>query len=138
MVASNVAFALVGVLFGPFIHVPAIISMNGTAYAQIFTGRQRWLALGVGALAIVLPVLLEVAGVLPAAYAFDELGMRVLPRAIELERTPVLTMLAVFSVAGMLGAALAVGRVRDEVIAAEQKLHTWSWQIQQLVPEEMS
>src|SRR5690606_12923820 len=102
-----------------------------------FTGRQRWLALGVGALAIVVPVALEVVGLLPTAYAFDELGMRVLPRAIELERTPVLTMLAVFSVAGMLGAALAVGRVRDEVLAAEQKLQTWTWQIQQLVPEDM-
>ena len=58
-------------------------------------------------------------------------------KAIELPLIPALTLLSISAISNICVGAVAVGQVRDELTATEAKLHTWTWQIQQLVPDEV-
>ena len=134
---NGVAFGSVSGLFGPLILTPAMLAVTTIAFAMVLTGKQRAWALGLGLLAIAVPLVLELGGVVPASYAVHAMSLEVLPRAIELPLIPALTLLSISAISNICVGAVAVGQVRDELTATEAKLHTWTWQIQQLVPDEV-
>src|SRR6185436_14412239 len=67
-VVSNLGFMITASCFGPLILLPGLAAANATSFAIYFSGRLRLVVVAMGCLAIVVPILLEITGALPAAY----------------------------------------------------------------------
>ncbi len=134
LVVSAVMVAASSLILGPFVVAPSFASVITTVFAFEVPPRQRPLGIAVGLSAFVLPALLEIAGWPSPAYAFGPEGMTVVPRMLELPRTPTLVFLLLsgFTTAGL--SAVAIGKLRDALASAEHRLFAQAWQLRQLVP----
>jgi hypothetical protein len=134
IVASNLAFMVGAGFLGPLVLMPAAIAVNATAFA-VFAQRRRRLLIGAMAcLAVVVPLGLELAGVVPPSLRFADGAMVVVPRALELPATPTLVFLTVTSLSAVLLGCYVVGHIRDSLAAAEQRLYLYTWHVRELVP----
>jgi eukaryotic-like serine/threonine-protein kinase len=84
--------------------------------------------------ALVVPLGLEVAGIVPRSYVFSNGSMIVVNRVIDLTAWG---MIGVFGVSAVV-LTLAVGvffiRLREVLSDAELRLHLYAWHLRQLVP----
>ena len=134
MVLSMVMYACVWPMFGPLVLLPTIMVANTTAFAIQFERRARALVLGIGALVVLVPLLLEMTGVVSASYVFGAEGMIIRSDAVVLDARS-LFFIALASVAAMGFAAVVVSRVRDALREAERKLYLYTWHLREFVPE---
>ena len=131
---TSMAIALMSAPFGPFILVPGQAGTNTMYFAMSADKRGRMLVIGLGVLAILIPFVLEMTGVLPPAYTFSGGLMQVMPRATELPALQTTICLLVTSVAMVIVPGLMVGRMRDALTAAERRVFLQAWHLRQLVP----
>ncbi len=135
MVTSMAAMAGTAALYGPLVLTPGIVAVNCTAYAITVDARQRRLTMVVGLLAVLVPLGLELSGVLSASYQLSSTGMTIIPRALALNGMPALVLLTIASLGMIITGTFAVGRVRDALDRAERRLEVYNWHFQQLLPE---
>ena len=122
--------------FGPFVLVPAAMAASTAAFG-LHVGRvHRVFAVLVACLVVSLPVVLEATGVIAASYRFTREGMLLLPQALELPATATLCVLTSSSLGVIITGAIAGGRVRDALAAAERRLHLQSWHVRQFLPDQ--
>jgi serine/threonine-protein kinase len=134
LATSSIAIALMSSLCGPFFLVPGIAATNTMYFAMNAEKRHRVAILIVGALAVALPFLLELVGIVPPSYAWDERGFVVLERATHFPALWTATALLTLSVSTVLVPTLMVGRMRDALDAAEQRLFLQAWHLRQMLP----
>ncbi|MFO0560661.1 MAG: serine/threonine-protein kinase [Polyangiales bacterium] len=132
---STSAVAWMSVFVSPFIVVPTLVATNAMMFT-LFTGRaQRKLVVVASVLAVLAPVALELAGIVPPSFAFRDGALVLLPRAVNFSATPTLLFLLAVSVAVVLTPTLVTGRIRDQLSDAEKKLFLQAWQLRQAVPD---
>jgi len=88
-------------------------------------------------LAIVVPAGLQLAGVIPASYAFEDGSLRILPTMLSYPPVPTHVFLLVANVALVITGCAMLARFRDLLTAAEERLHVTAWQLRKLVPEQV-
>jgi serine/threonine-protein kinase len=132
---STAGFATLSRVLGPYMLLPAILVGNSVAFVVTPGKNQRRTALVVGMLGLIVPVALEILGVLSPSYAFRDGGMTVLPHGTALPETPTLVLLFTITLSTIATAVLFVDRVRRSLDRAEQRLHLQAWQLRQLVPD---
>ncbi|UQA58301.1 serine/threonine-protein kinase [Polyangium aurulentum] len=130
------AMSLIGRVFGPLFFLPMLISSFTFAFAMTHSGRFRAAIMGTGCLALVLPLGLELCGILPRSYAFRDGAMLILPPGASLPEIPTLVGLAVSSMFMIVGPTLLMGRVQRALRRAEVRSATQAWHLRQLVPAE--
>ncbi len=135
MLLSNVGFAVGAGLFGPHVVVPLGIAVNATAFAVHLRPKHRSLSMGVATAALILPTLLELVGVIPPSTLFQDGMMCLVPRAVALPESPTLLLLVVTGVIGIFAGSFAVGRMRDQLYAAERRTYLYAWHLREFVPE---
>ncbi|MBK8261182.1 MAG: protein kinase [Nannocystis sp.] len=134
LLVSNLGFAALAGLFGPLFATPAFIAVNTGAFALLFGRRLRaWLFVG-GALAILIPLALELLGLVSASYSFGGGELTVRSRLVQLEQGPTLAFLALTSLATLATAVWIFGELREGVLRAEERLLLYGWQLRQMVP----
>jgi serine/threonine-protein kinase len=96
---------------------------------------RRYLAVAILAVLLIVPVILEIAGLLPTSYAFRGGQLIVLPNLIQFSavRTPV--ALALVNLAVLLAATGMMARHRNLMGEAERRLHLQAWQLRQIGPQ---
>jgi serine/threonine-protein kinase len=132
-----VAIATAGVypMFGPLILVPTIAAAITTGNVVAAPRSMRpWLT-ALGCATILVPLALELLGIVPSGYLFENGTMIVLPRELELRKWSSLVFLTVTAIGLVLTSALFVWRLRNALDAAEERLVVQSWQLRQLVPK---
>jgi tRNA A-37 threonylcarbamoyl transferase component Bud32 len=123
-------------VFGPFLLVPSIALGQVVLFVLIggMPGR-RTLFAALGTAAVVVPWLLELAGVLPPSIRFTDDGMLLVSRIVSFP--PVLT--TVFLLVSMLAlvpvAIWIADQVRESLAAAQRKNLLTLWQLRQMVPD---
>jgi eukaryotic-like serine/threonine-protein kinase len=122
--------------FGPLIFTPGILAVMTFVYGICHDPRQRLRVLVTGCAGLLAPLLLEVSGVLPPSYAFDDLGMRILPGIVRFPELPTMLGLLVTGFFMILGPALLMGRFQRDLQEAEVRSHLHAWHLRQLLPEE--
>jgi serine/threonine-protein kinase len=132
---STAGFASLSRVLGPYLLLPAILVGNSVAFVVTPGKNQRRIALLVGSLGILVPVALELTGVLSPSYSFHDGAMNILPRGTALPERATMMMLFVLTISTIITAVLFVDRVRRALDRAEQRLHLQAWQLRQLVPE---
>ncbi len=136
MVVSMAAMGGTASLYGPLVFTPGAVAINCTSFALTVGPLARRATMAVGSLAIIIPLLLEMVGMVEPSYRSTPEGLVILSRALQLNGGPALVLLTVASVAMVITGGFAVGRVRDALDRAEQQLALYSWHFQQLLPDQ--
>jgi eukaryotic-like serine/threonine-protein kinase len=136
IVASNLAIASTGWVFGPFMLVPALAAVNALSFVVASDRSRRGPAIFMGCCAILVPLVLEWLGVNVPSYAFEHGRIVILPRALGFPETPTLAFLLITSVALLVTPALFVGKFKDALTATENRLYMQTWHLRQFVPGE--
>ena len=138
LVASSLGFAGLAGLFGPLVATPTFIAVNTAAFALLFGRSLRaWLIL-CGALVVLGPLALELAGLLPPSYTFEAGALTIHSRVVEFAPIPTLAFLAVTSIATLVTAVWIFGELREGAERSEERLQLYTWQLRQLVPASRS
>ena len=135
-VLSTLFIGFSSAYMGPFILVPSMAAANTLAFVVFGERRDRAFFVTVGALALVVPVLLEVTGLCPSSYLFSDAGMTVVPQAARFPRVPTLVFLFIVNLTMVLTPALLIARVRDALARNEERLFAYAWRLRQLLPLE--
>jgi serine/threonine protein kinase len=135
-VLSVLAYACLSRGFGPLVFTPSVLATVTFVYCMSHDARYRSTVLLTGCVGLLAPLLLELAGVLPPSYAFDDLGMRILPGAVRFPEIPTLLALVVAGLFMILGPALLMGRLQRGVQEAELRSRLHEWHLRQLLPAE--
>jgi len=133
-VTSNLAFAILSGLAGPLLITPMILTLNTGAFALLLGRRLRWWILSAGLAAILVPLGLELGGVLDPSYAFVDGSMVVRSRMINAEPLPSLVFLTIASVTTLVTATLLFSELRELVLRSERRSYLYTWQLRQLLP----
>jgi serine/threonine-protein kinase len=133
--ACLVAFALSSMIFGPYLIVPALAVLGATLLQAAPSRAHRVWTLAVCCLVVALPVVLQLAGVLPASYAFDGGAMTIVPIMVSFPPALTHVVLLASSLLLIVVGSVMHARFRDMLTHIEQHLHVQAWQLRQLVPE---
>jgi serine/threonine-protein kinase len=136
LLLSSIAIGLMGALFGPFILVPGLAATNTMFFAMNADKPQRRVVVVLGVLSIALPFFLEIGGVVPPSYQYQDGLLQVLPRAANFPAMQTTLCLFLLSTAMVLIPGVLVGRMRDALTAAERRVFMQAWHLRQLVPSE--
>jgi serine/threonine-protein kinase len=118
-VSTLAIVASVGVV-GPFMLLPGVAVVNTILYVATSPRARRGWAIAAGCVAVALPVLLELAGVLPPAIAFDGGALVTAPQILAFPRVPTLVFLLVTEIAVIVTASTLVARFRDTLHATQE------------------
>jgi serine/threonine-protein kinase len=133
---SSLVIGLMSAVFGPFILVPGQAATNTMYFAMSADRRGRRVVILAGVLAVVAPFALELLGIVPRSTFFVDGQIHILPRATQLPELEASVFLLLTSVAMVVIPGLMIGRMRDALAAAEQRLVLQAWNLRQLVPTE--
>jgi serine/threonine protein kinase len=148
LVAADFAASMVAFAFGPLLLVPGLLACNAVAFTIASTpfhwpggrsvgdNRVRQAAVGLGVIAFLTPVALELAGVLSPSIAFRDGAIVLLPRAVDFPPGVTLAFLVVANVALILVPSFLATRVRDHALGVEQRALAAASRLRQLVPQE--
>jgi serine/threonine-protein kinase len=137
MIISTVAIVCSTGLFGPFVLLPGLAAVNTIAFVVAADRSRRKVAVALGGLCIVTPVLLELTGMLPQQTAFQGGTLVVLPQIADLPRVPALVFLVLANLAIIATSSLVVARFRDALAEIERRLHFQTWQLRQFIPRDV-
>ncbi|MDH5493476.1 MAG: hypothetical protein OEY14_16095, partial [Myxococcales bacterium] len=124
-------------MLGPLILVPALLATATLSFAITDQASRRYWWTAISSLAILIPLGLEEAGILPGSYEVSDGVLRVLPRMHELPGEFLVGSLAAFCLAIVVIPSLWYGGIlRRRVDEAEEALMIQSWQLERLLPPE--
>jgi serine/threonine-protein kinase len=137
LVTTSVTIALVSALFGPFILVPALAATNGMFFAMVLERRYRPLAILASVAAVTAPFFFELMHLVPAAYELGALSsFSVNARTAYFPAVPTQLTLLLTAIAGAIIPVTMVGRMRDALTRAEQRLFLQAWHLRATLPAE--
>jgi serine/threonine-protein kinase len=132
LICSMLGMVMVSRMFGPLVLGPTLIATYAITL-QVHPRRSiGLLMLGVATLAMIAPMMLELAGVLPSSYVYDHGRMVILPQLIELGQGGSIAVLLGASVLSLVAPAVFVGQVRDRLNQAERRLLLQAWHFRRL------
>jgi serine/threonine-protein kinase len=136
VVLSSVGFGITSSLFGPFAFAPTLCAVNAICFAVVLDARIRLHAIAWGVAAVVLPVVLQLRGLVPASWIFEDGVIRIVPQVVNFSPVATVAYLTAISVGAVLFPALLVGAERDARTAAERMLALQAHQLSELLPPE--
>ncbi|MSP58872.1 MAG: serine/threonine protein kinase [Myxococcales bacterium] len=136
LILSSLAVASSSLLFGVYILLPSLATVNTMSYMLGRERSHRLLVLVIGCLTILGPLALETFGLIPSAYDFHDGVMTVLPRVLDLPPIPTQASLLIIHLAVVVTSSLIIARIRDVSALAERRLQMQAWQLQQLAPDQ--
>jgi serine/threonine-protein kinase len=138
LIISTITLVILSRLVGPLVLIPGLAGANALSFTQHATGRRRIAYVSIAAMAVVVPLLLELAGVWSPSYRFTEAGMLIVPHLASLPMGATLALLALASVTTIVLPALLMREARDSVEESREQLAVQAWQLRQLVPDRNS
>jgi len=138
LATSSITVALSSALFGPFMIVPSLAATNAMYFAMTMEARHRPWAIFAGIAAIAVPFGLEATHVAAAAHDIgSSLGsFRVIANTAYFPAVPTQAMLVLSAVGSAIIPVTMVGRMRDALTRAEQRLFLQAWQLRATLPAE--
>jgi hypothetical protein len=136
IMGNFVLISFLAIFFGPLILLPqAVSTLSASLMVSIRANRQtrRFIALlGIGA--VLAPVLLEVIGVLPVPYSFENGALLVHPFAVDFRPLPTMVFLVVTTAFSLITPTLLIGRGVEVLIASERRTVARAYRLRQLLP----
>jgi hypothetical protein len=119
-------------LFGPLILMPAFLA--GVAIVMQAHPERQFRVVGLAACVatMIVPLVLELVGILPTSYEFAGGRMSVLPQLHELPRELSIVFLVIASIGIAIVPAVYVARLRADLAAAQQRQLVQTWHFRRL------
>jgi eukaryotic-like serine/threonine-protein kinase len=118
--------------YGAFVLAPQLI----TSYAIVLQAHPyrniRYASVTIAAIVMVLPVVLERLGVVPASYVFHDGVWTIVPQLVDLPEVGTHVFLAIANVGMIVIPCLFIAKIREELSRAQLRLATQAWQFKQL------
>ena len=133
-VVTLTGVALSGLL-GPLVFVPGFFAVNTLLFTAQAPPSHRRFMIGAALAALSAPLTLELLGVVPPSMVVTTEGVMLLPRMTYFAEAPLLLGLYAASVLGVVMPTLIAVRLRDSLVAAEERLLVQKWQLEQLAPQ---
>jgi hypothetical protein len=130
------ALALIGRTFGPLFFTPLLVSIFTFSFSMTHSWRFRALVIGTGCLAIVGPLALELLGIIPSSYVFENGKMVIVPQGVLLPELPTLCALTIGTIFLIVAPAVIMGRVQLSLRNAETRSAMQAWHLRHLLPDE--
>ena len=138
LIIAAIAVLLISVsrLVSPVLVAPVI----GPGYAMLLSMHHRdvavYLALAATILAVSIPLLLELGGLVSPTFDLAGGALVILPQSIELPPLATPIVLWVVFIGAFVGPTAIIKRFKNELLAAERRARMQAWQLEQLVPNE--
>jgi tRNA A-37 threonylcarbamoyl transferase component Bud32 len=136
MVSSSLAFAVCSRFGSPLVLAPTALAVNAAGYAIFLKPQHRWPVAVVSCLAFIVPLALELTGVLRPTLLFENGMIYVRSEALTTPRLPTLALVSIGSVAAILISVFVVGHIRDRLAEAERRMYLYTWHLREFVPPE--
>jgi hypothetical protein len=136
-VCTVFAIAASSRIFGPFVLVPTLAATYAVSMYMHPHRTPRRAALILCCLAMVVPAVLEYAGVLPRTVTVQE-GAIVIRTIGTLREGPAIIFLVIAGISMTLSSCFFVGSIRGALVRAERRLHLHAWHVQRMMPEGLS
>jgi len=133
---SSCGIAASSMLFGPLVYVPSLAAANVVVFAAGVGPRYRTFALVCGLAAILVPLGLELGGVVDAGWIFRDGTIVIVPRVVGFPGLATVGILTLASLGAVLFPVLLVGAERDARVKAERDLVLHSQALAEFVPAE--
>ncbi len=132
---SSVALGALTMLFGPLALVPGWSAANGTIYLLHLKKIHHRLAAGALTLgAVLVPFLLELAGVLPPSFVFEEGRLVLLPRLMNFATGPTMLVFLSLALLQVIVPAMLAARTGVEGRKAERVAFLQTWNLRRFLP----
>ena len=132
-IAGMMAAAMVvSRLYGPLVLGPTLIASYAIVLQAHPARMFRRIAMIGGVIAMVLPLVLEVAGLVPASYLFEGGRLSILPQAVELPQTGTLALLGLANAAMIVVPGRFIAELRQDLTTVQARQLTQAWQFKQL------
>jgi serine/threonine-protein kinase len=133
--ASSLAIACTSVFFGVFVLVPTLVVGNTICHAVTVRERQRPAVIAIGALALLVPLVLELVGVGPNHHSFVNGTLVLSSQVFDFHpiKTPIFLMVA--NIGMLVFASMYVSHYKNALARSELRNVSQLWQLRQLVPE---
>jgi eukaryotic-like serine/threonine-protein kinase len=137
IVTGSLFIGAMSTMFGPLFIVPSLAGAHALVHAIHISKRgMRTLVIMVCSLAVLLPLGLEIVGVLPPSYEFKEGALIIIPRMHYFTLKGTLAFLSLFGLGHIMSISVVIGRFRDTLQEAEKKLRMTTWQFEQLIQDD--
>jgi hypothetical protein len=135
--ASSFAIGLLSSFVGPLMLVPGVAVANATAImVSIRANRKTRAALtGLTTATVVVPLALQLGGVLPPSYMLEDGVIKILPVAFDFPPGLTLLFLVLATLMTIVIGSLLVGRAVEALKTAERAQFAQAWRLRQLLPE---
>jgi eukaryotic-like serine/threonine-protein kinase len=130
--STSALFGSMSGIFGPFVLIPALAAINTVVFCLQAAPRERPALLGVGVSAFLVPMLLEVSGLVAPSMTFTNDTLMIQSRILSFPPALTFLFLATVSSFGILTPVLITGRLRDQLRRVERQLALQKWQFAQL------
>ncbi|MDP1829024.1 MAG: serine/threonine-protein kinase [Archangium sp.] len=117
---------------GPFMTIPSLATANALLLMLWVRREEHGWVLALSSLTMLLPLGLQLTGVVTPFYRFEHGELIVVPHALELPPAATLTMLAMAGLGTMLVSSLGMRRLRDSLDQAQRQLSLQRWTLEQL------
>ncbi|MCA9589039.1 MAG: serine/threonine protein kinase [Myxococcales bacterium] len=133
--ASTFALAMSSLVFGPFLFSPPVIALNTVMNVLATRREHRVFVTVVGAMACVLPFLVEATGLVPSTFGYREGELWMRSPVIRYEPGSTTLFFALVYLGMLTFVSIYAVRFREARGVAETRAAMSSWQLRQLVPE---
>ncbi len=133
LLVMGAAACLTGVL-GPLVFVPGFVAVNTMIFTAQAPPRYRRSMVAIAIASLSLPLLAELVGLAPASMTVSAEAFVVHPRLTGFSSQLLLLTLYAVSILGVVLPTVIATRLRDSLVAAEERLLVQKWQLQQLAP----
>jgi hypothetical protein len=135
MIAMHcVMLASLAILIGPLLIVPTLLFGSSTIMVTIQTVRMPATILSLHLAAVVIPLGLEWAGIVPASYSLGSGALVLRPWSVHMGSTTLMFMLLATIVLQLVANLYVLDAQRRLQDRAQEQLHVQAWQLAQLVP----
>ncbi len=130
------ALGLISRAFGPLFFVPMLLSIFTFSFSMTHSSTFRAAIIATGSLGLLVPLGLELLGIIPRSYAFQNGTMLILPQGVSFAEVPTIVALTLGSVFLIVAPSLIMGRVQLALREAEMRSAMQAWHLRQLLPDE--
>ncbi len=140
MVLGFGAISLTAAFLGPLVLLPSLATTMFAAFAVTMRSdhRARGVAMALSAAAVLVPALLQLAGVLPGSYLFEDGKIVIVPHLVSLPAHLAPVLLTAIAVLTVLFANLGTAQVVGELSRSERAALTQAYRLRQLLPARTS
>jgi serine/threonine-protein kinase len=131
----GIALAITAYCFGPFVLAPTLAVANTMAHVVIGRREHRRAVVAIGALALLVPLALELAGVVPPSFAYRDGALVATSPLVTFRETFTTPFFVIINLGLVVFGSLGIGRYRDALARGEERTIMQAWLLARLVPE---